>query len=483
MKNTLSFCSFKIASAIYENQTNVGKMSCLTKGRLCLQMNNCLKKISVAILLALLWRVSPVYAEAVTITFWHSMSGQLGTLVQQMVGEFNRSQHQYHIMALYKGEYVETLTSTVAAFRAGQQPDMVQIFDVGTASMMFPQGVIVPVYQVLQDANRTNLADKLLSGIKAYYSNQLGQLMAMPFNVSSAVMFYNKNAFQKAGLDVNKPPRTWPEMAVVGKRLLAAGYDCGFTTAWPSWIQLESFCAWHNIPYASLDNGLKGVQAQMSFNSPPVVKHLANFAVWQKSHIFQYGGRNDDAQALFTSGKCPILFESSGSRLGLESNVPFQLGVAPLPYWPEIRSAPQNTMIGGGAIWVMSGHEKLKDQGIAEFFAYLLSTPVQVKWQSSTGYIPLTRPAMQWLGASGYYKKHPGAEVAIKSLNNKPASNYSKGIRLGNYTLIRQVNDTALEEIWSGRKPAQQVLDYAVLKNNILLQHFRDSVERVVHSQ
>lgn len=433
------------------------------------------KLLQYLITLFLLLFIVQAQGEATSITFWHSMSGQLGDVLNQIIEEYNASQNNYRIISIYKGEYTETLTNTVAAFRAKQHPDMVQIFEVGTASMLFPKGAIVPLHQIFT-AKNNELEEKLLPVIHAYYADETGHLAAFPFNCSSPVMYYNKDAFKKAGIKIGYEPITWLEVEALSQKLLTNGYECAFTTAWPSWIQLEAFCSWHNIPYASDENGFKNVDAHVVYNSPLVIKHLNTMAKWQKQHIFQYGGRNDEAQALFTSGKCPILFESSGSRPSLMQSVGFSVGVAPLPYWPTLQHVPQNTTIGGGAIWVLSGHAEKVNEGIANFFAYLASTPVQVKWQSQTGYLPVTQDAISYLNKTGFYLKHPEAKVVIDELTFRSPASYSKGIRLGNYTLIRQNNDTALEEIWSGKKTAEKALNDVIKKNNLLLHRFKESV-------
>lgn len=414
--------------------------------------------------------------KPIHINFWHSMSGELGEVVQEIVNDFNHSQSNYTVDAIYKGEYVETLTTTVAAFRAHQQPDMVQIFEVGAACLIFPSGIITPVSTVLHRAGIDNLEQALIPTVKEYYSDKAGKLLAMPFNCSTAVMYYNKDAFKRAGLDPDKPPRTWPQLANMSRSLVKLGFQCGFTTAWPSWIQLESFCAWHNIPYANQDNGFKSVNTEMIFNHPLVIQHITALKDWQKQHIFCYGGRNDDAQALFTSEKAAILFESSGSRPGLTANTKFSLGIATLPFWPVNSQLPQNATIGGGAIWVMSGKNDAVYNGIAHFFAFLLSPSVQMKWQSKTGYIPLTNDVIRKLRDTHYYEQHPETAVAIQAIENKPANVYSRGIRLGGYTLIREMNDIALEQAWSNKKSPKQALDDAVQKGNRILRRFRDNV-------
>lgn len=412
--------------------------------------------------------------QPIQITFWHSMAGHLGQVVNQIVDQFNHSQTQYKIKAIYKGTYPETLTSTVAAFRAGQQPDMVQVFEVGTATMSIPQGAIVPVYKIFKLAGIKLNANQLLPAIHSYYSDQHGRLLAMPFNSSSAVLYYNKDAFAKAG--ITTPPKTWPELKKDSLRLLAAGHACGFTSTWPSWIQLETFSAWHNLPFATKNNGFSGADAQMKFNNPVVIHHVASLQKWQQQNVFRYGGRGDNASSLFTSGECQMMFQSSGSLRTLQGLVNFKLGVAPLPYWPNVKGAPQNTIIGGGAIWVMSGHKPQVYRGIAKFFAFFMTPKMQALWQRETGYVPITLAGYQLNKQQQFYKKHPGAEVAIKELSHKAPTNNSKGLRLGNYMQIRDVNAQELEAAWSGLKTAKQAIDDAVRRDNRLLKAFQQDV-------
>lgn len=415
--------------------------------------------------------------KRISITFWHSMAGTLGVDVKKITDEFNQSQTKYKVIPIYKGNYPEALTSTVAAFRAGKQPDIVQIFEVGTATMIHPKGVIVPVYKLMRNAGIELKASAFIPAIASYYSNVNGQLLAMPFNSSTPVMYYNKTDFAKAGLDPNKAPKTWPQMKTVSEKLLKAGFKCGFTTAWPSWIQMEAFSAWHNLPFATDSNGFASLNAKVIFNNPVLIHHISTLAKWQKLRIFQYGGREDNAESLFTSGQCVMLMESSGSRSGLVQNTKFKVGVAPIPYWPNVKGAPQTMLIGGASIWALSGHSKAVYQGIAEFFKFLSQPKIQAWWQQATGYLPVTNKAYALSQAQGYYKKNPGALVAIKELENKPPTPNSRGIRLGNYSQIRVINDQALESIWAGAANPTQALDDAVKHDNDLLRRFKEEME------
>lgn len=415
-------------------------------------------------------------AERIKITFWHAMSGTLGQAVNHLVRQFNASQDQYELVASYKGTYSQTLTSTVAAFRAHQQPDIVQVFEVGTATMLNPKGIIVPVYQLMKNANIPFQQKDLLPAIRFYYGDKTGNLLAMPFNSSSAVMFYNKNAFEKAGLNPNVPPKTWPELKITAEKLIKAGYPCGFTTAWPSWIQIESFSAWQNLPFATEDNGFNGLNVKLLYNNQTVVDHIAQLARWQKSGIFRYGGLEDAASNLFTSQQCPIIFESSGMLSSFLAVGAFHLGVAMLPYEPNVKGAPQNTIIGGGALWALSGHSFAVEAGVAAFFKFLSEPNIQAEWAKSTGYLPVTYSAYHLMQQQGYYKKYPGALIAMQELLNKPPTQYSRGYRLGNYMRIRDINNQELQATWSGIATPQAALNDAVQQGDALLQQFRKNV-------
>lgn len=432
--------------------------------------------IQLSFCLSLLLLTINLFAHPMRITLWHSMAGQPGLALQHVVDRFNHSQQQYEIIAIYKGDYNETMTQLVAAYRAHKAPQIVQILEIGTATMLGAEGATIPVSQLMQQYGHPLNQQNFLQPIADYYSDNQDHLVSLPFNVSSPVLFFNKTAFEQAGLDPNKPPTTWPEVEQYSQQLLKAGVACGFTTAWPAWIQIEAFSAWHNIPYASAANGFESFVVHVLYNNSLVRKHLHALAKWQKQDVFQYGGRGDNATALFTSGHCAMFTQSSGARAGLIQESPFAVGVAALPYWPDVAMAPQNTSIGGASLWVMSGFKPMVYQGIADFFNYLLLPSTQLQWQKETGYIPLTKSAYQLAKQQGYYANNPGAIVAIQSLLNKPPTLYSKGIRLGNFIQIRNINDMAIEAIFSGEMKVDDALNYAEKNANRLLQRFAELV-------
>ncbi len=409
---------------------------------------------------------------ATEIEWWHAMGGKLGEKVNEIAEGFNASQSDYVLKPVYKGNYTETMTAAIAAFRAKQQPAIVQVFEVGTASMMSAKGAIKPVYQLMEEAGEPFDPKNYLSAVTGYYTDAQGNMLSMPFNSSTPVLYYNKTAFQKAGLDPNSPPATWPEVEAAARKLQAAGYPCGFTTGWQSWVQLENFSAWHNVPFATKSNGFEGVDTELAFNSPLHVKHISTMAAWQKDKVFDYGGRRSDSAPKFYNQECGMYMNSSAAYAGVKANAKgFEFGVGQLPYWPEA-GKPQNSIIGGATLWVLNGHSDEEYKGVARFFSYLSSAEVQADWHQFTGYLPITHAAAKLTKEQGFYAKNPGTDVAIMQMTaHEPTAN-SKGLRLGNFVQIRDVINEELEAIWNGSKTAQEGLDEAVERGNALLRKF-----------
>ena len=416
--------------------------------------------------------LSVTTAQAITeINWWHAHGGRLGEKVNAIAEEFNNSQTEYKVVATYKGSYADTMTAGIAAFRSKNQPQILQVFEVGTASMMAAKGAIKPVYEVMKESGLSFDPNVYLPTVTGYYTDNEGKMLSMPFNSSTPVLYYNVDAFKKAGLDPDKPPKTWPEVADYSRKLVKAGYS-GFSTAWISWIQLENFSAWHNVPIGTKENGFGGLDTKFTFNDALHVKHIQQLADWQKEKIFVYGGRRNLGNAKFSSGEVAMYTESSAGYAGFKKTCEFEFRTSMLPYWPEVSGAPQNTIIGGASLWVMAGHTKDEYKGVATFFNFLSSPAVQADWHQFTGYLPITMAAYDLTKQQGFYEENPGTETALKQMTlNQPTSN-SKGLRFGNFVQMRDVVYNELEAIFDGKKTAQQGLDNAVKEGNKLLRKF-----------
>jgi len=412
------------------------------------------------------------------IQFWHSMAGALGDKVSDLANQFNKSQGAYKVVAVYKGGYPESMTAAIAAYRAGNAPAILQVFEVGTATMMAAKGAIVPVYKLMKDADEPFDPKAYLPPVSGYYTDSKGNMLSFPFNSSTVVFYVNKDAFRKAGLDPEKAPKTWKEFVADAEKLKAAGQQCVYTTGWPSWTHIENFSAWHNVPIGTKENGMAGLDTEFKINSPLHVRQIAMLGDLAKRGMFTYAGRGNQAEAKFASGECAMLTSSTGAQANIRRQAKFQWSVNFLPYWDDVKGAPQNSIIGGASLWVMAGKTNNVYKGVAQFFRFLSRPEVQMDWHVSTGYVPITIAAYELTRKSGYYDKNPGADVAVKQLMNKPPTSNSKGLRFGNFVQGREVIEEELESVFSGKKDAKSALDEAVKRGDEILRKFQAANSR-----
>lgn len=422
---------------------------------------------------AALAAVFSLSAQAQTeIQWWHSMNSVNGEWVNDLAKDFNASQKDYKIVPTYKGQYDESMTAAIAAFRAGNAPHILQVFEVGTATMMASKNAIVPVAKLMKDAGEKFDPSAYIPAVASYYTASNGQMMSFPFNSSTTIFYYNKDAFKAAGLDPNKAPSTWPEVTLAAAKLKASGHKCPLTLAWQGWTQLESFSTWHNVEFATKGNGLGGMDARMKINSPLHVRHIENLGNMAKQGLFVYKGRGNVPEASFVSGECAMITTSSGFYGNVKKNAKFAFSQAPLPYYPDVAGAPQNTVIGGASLWVMAGKKADEYKGVAKFFSYISTPEVQSASHKRTGYLPVTTASFALTEKSGYYKENPGADVAPNQMIRKTTTN-SRGIRLGNYLQVRAIEDEELEQVWGGKKTAKEALDSIVQRGNEQLERFQ----------
>lgn len=405
------------------------------------------------------------------IQWWHSMTAVNGEVVNDLAKNFNASQSNFKIVPTFKGTYDESFTAAVAAHRAGNAPHILQVFEVGTATMMASKGVSVPVGKIMRDAGEKFDPKTYVSAVAGYYTAPSGEMLSFPFNSSTTVFYFNKDAFKAAGIDTAKAPGTWPEVALAAAKLKASGHKCPLSIAWQGWTQLESFSAWHNVEFATKGNGLGGMDARMKVNSALHVRHIENLANMAKQGLFVYKGRANVPEASFISGECAMMTTSTGFYGNVAKNAKFDWGLAPLPHYPDVPGAPQNTVIGGASLWVMAGKKADEYKGIAQFFTYLSRPDIQAATHQRTGYLPITMAAFELTEKSGFYGKNPGTDVGVNQMIRK-TTDKSRGIRLGNYVQIRTIEDEELEQVWGGKKSAKEALDSIVLRGNELLERF-----------
>ncbi len=400
------------------------------------------------------------------ISWWHAMTGANNEVVEKISADFNASQKDYKVVPVFKGSYPETLNAGIAAFRASQAPDIMQVFDVGTGVMMAAEGAVKPVADVLSENGMKFDKSQYLPGIVAYYSKPDGTMLSFPYNSSSPITYINKDIFTKAGLDPNKPPKTWSEVWDMAKKIKASGAaPCGYTSTWLTWIHLENFAAWNDVPFSTYENGLQpGGVPELKLNAPIYVNHFQMLADLAKDGTFKYGGRTSEAKQIFLAGECGIFTESSGG-LGDIVKSGMNYGIGQLPYDTDAKG-PQNTIPGGASLWVFGGHSAAEYKGVAAFFAYISKTDVQEFLHQKSGYLPVTLAAYEATKKSGFYDKNPGRETPITQMMGKAPTENSKGVRLPNLPQVRDIANEEFENMLAGKQDAQKTMDLIVQRGN-----------------
>ena len=409
------------------------------------------------------------------IQFWYGLAGVLGERVAEQVKRFNDSQSAVTVVPTFKGTYTEVLTGAIAAWRAGNPPHIAQIFEVGTATMMAAGPAVRPVHQLLADSGVELDPKRYLPGVRGYYSDPQGRLVSMPHNSSSAVMWINLDAFQKAGLSTTELPKTWAQVRAAAEKLKAANATpAPLTTSWPTWVMFEQMSAIHDVPFATQANGFEGMNAELQLTGPFFRKHVDFLLALQKDGLFRYGGRDNSADALFVNGEAAISCMSSALRSRVEREATFKWASVPLPYHDDVIQAPKNGVIGGASLWALTARNRTPAEykGVAEFFRFISQPEQDLWWHQATGYVPITLGAYEKAKAEGYYRQNPGADAAIIQLSRAEPTPNSMGFRLGGFVEIRNIIQEELEKAFQGQQTAAQALESANRRGNVVLRNF-----------
>ncbi|HEY2133953.1 MAG TPA: sn-glycerol-3-phosphate ABC transporter substrate-binding protein UgpB [Acetobacteraceae bacterium] len=428
------------------------------------------------------------------VVFWHAMNGALGEEVNRLATAFNASQAEVEVQPVFKGSYPDLLTAAIAAARAGQAPHLAQIFEVGTGTMLAAGPAVKQAWQLSQETGVKIDPANYVPAVRGYYSLSDGRMASIPFNSSTTVMWYNKDAFAMAGLDPENPPSTWQELVAQARVLkdkwaiptmTKAKADgktvpdlVAMTTAWPTWIHVEQYSALHNLPFASKSDGFDGLDAVLEFNSPKHVKHIQRLLDMAKEGTFRYAGRDNSASPIFTAGGAGIQFDSSGNRGDIAKGAQFRWAETYMPYDPEIIKAPNNAIIGGASLWCMTAPKRTPAEyaGVARFIGFLATPENAAAWHQHTGYVSVTLAGYELSKQQGFYDKNVGADLPLKELTRGTVTNNSRGLRLGRLPEIRNIMQEELEKALQGQQTAQQAMDASATRGNRVLREFEKSV-------
>ena len=415
------------------------------------------------------------------IQFWYGLGGALGERVAEQVTRFNESQSRFRVNANFRGSYVEVMTGSIAAWRAGTPPHIAQVFEVGTATMMAAGPAIRPTHELLGEAGITLDPKRYLAGVRGYYSDTQGRLVSMPHNSSSAVLWINLEAFEKAGLSTTDLPKTWAEIRAAAQKIKATNAaEIPISTAWPTWVMFEQMSSIHDVGLATKANGFEGLDAQMNLGAPIFAKHTNMLLEMQREGTFVYGGRDGDGFASFPAGKAAMSFNSSAGRAQVQRDAKFRWASVALPYHGDVTQSPRNGVIGGASLWALTARNRTAEEyrGVAEFYRFISDVEQDKWWHHVTGYVPLTLAAYEASRAEGFYTQNPGADAAIIQLSRAEPTPNSQGFRLGGFVEIRNIIQEELERGFQGQQNAETLLANANRRADVVLRNFERANRR-----
>lgn len=415
------------------------------------------------------------------IQFWYGLGGALGERVAEQVTRFNESQSRFRVNGTFRGSYVEVMTGAIAAWRAGTPPHIAQVFEVGTATMMAAGPAIRPTHELLGEAGITLDPKRYLAGVRGYYSDTQGRLVSMPHNSSSAVLWINLDAFEKAGLSTTNLPKTWAEIRAAAQKIKATNAaEIPVSTAWPTWVMFEQMSSMHDVGLASKANGFEGLDATMNLGAPIFAKHTNMLLEMQREGTFVYGGRDGGGFASFPAGKAAMSFNSSAGRAQVQREAKFRWASVVLPYHADVVQSPRNGVIGGASLWTLTARNRTAEEyrGVAEFYRFISEVEQDKWWHHVTGYVPLTLAAFEASKAEGYYTQNPGADAAIIQLSRAEPTPNSQGFRLGGFVEIRNIIQEELERGFQGQQNTETLLANANRRADLVLRNFERANRR-----
>ena len=413
--------------------------------------------------------VNMVQAQEVTVTWWHAMSGGRLEPVKQLVEEFNQSHPNITVDATFTGSYQETLNKAITAAQAGNPPNIIQTYEVGT-QMMWDSPYIVPI-QDLAEPGEVDWGD-YLSVVRRYYTNPEGKLVSMPFNSSTAILYYNKDMFREAGLDPNDPPTTYAELTEVGRQLLDSDVvDHAITYGWPTWV-FEQTHYWTDNNYVNNGNGREMRATQVLFNEEPGMRIMQQWADWENEGILIYGGREYEPDAAFISQNTAMLVQSTSHLKDIIETSPFEVGTSflPRPEWAN----RGGTTIGGASLYIFED-EQAKMDAAWEFVKWLSSTDNAVFWHKETGYFPIRYSALTKLMNEGWFSENPNFLTAFMQVLTSKENNATAGAVVGRFPQIRDIVDDAVTNIFGDEMEVEEALNQAAEEANKVIEQYNES--------
>jgi sn-glycerol 3-phosphate transport system substrate-binding protein len=406
-----------------------------------------LKILPAALALALAAPFSSLAVAAPTeIGLSHQLDEERAERLEKLVERFNARQKEYQVRLVRRVQ--------------GDAPtDLNLVTREEQARFVAAKANFKPLHQVMKEASLPLDGAKLAPELRVGLSDAQGNLFALPIALSTPVLFINKAAFRKAGLDPEKPPKTWAETQQAADKLFDAGSTCPYTTSWPAWVHIDNLSSWNGVEVAD-------AKGKLNFNGLVQVKHTAMLTTWAKARFFIYFGRRDEADNRFAVGECGMLTTSSSFYGTLNEKGKLDTGVSALPYHDDVPGTPQQTLAGGASLWVGAGQKPAEYKGVAQFVNFLMEPDLQVELSAAAGFLPMTSAARAAAGSKLLKTDAAGLNVAYKQLQGPGAL---RTLRVSEIERVRIITEEELEAAWAGKTPAKQALDVAVQRGNLVM--------------
>ena len=397
-------------------------------------------------------KVVPVAVTPVNIELSHLLDEERAERLEPLIELFNSQQKEAKVKLVRRV--------------AGEPPKQLNLVTQEEQARFLAQKArFKPLYEVMKSAKEPFDAGRLSPELRDGLSDGKGQLMALPLAFSTPVLYINKAAFKKAGLDPESPPKTWLQMQDTAGRLFEAGERCPFTTSWPVWIFVDNMSAWSGVDVGD-------AKGQPAFNGLVQVKHVAMMASWHKAKYFHTFGHRDEADRRFANGECAMLTSSSSLFPSLLDNKTVEAGVSSLPYHDDVYGAPRNTLADGASLWVANDLKAAEVKGVAKFVSFLLGPDVQINMTAIGGFLPLTSVARATAGSRLLQSDMAALRVAVSQLHGKLVL---PKLRVAQLEPVRSILDEELDSVWANRKPAKEALDHAVTRAGSVLRSLTGS--------
>lgn len=420
-------------------------------------------------------KASASSGKPVEITFWHSMGGKNGQAITKMVNDFNSTHKDIKVNAQYQGKYDEAINKLKSAKKGNGGPDVMQVYDIGTRFMIDSKWV-VPMQKFIDEEKYDT--SQLEPNILGYYTVD-NKLYSMPFNTSTPILYYNKNAFKEAGLDPNTPPKTFGDVEKDAAKLTKKDgsgkvTQYGYSMAIYGWF-FEQFIVKQGANYANNENGREAAPTAVDFDKNGSGLKVLN--EWKQlvdsGNVGNFGRNEDDTENAFIAGKTAMYIESTADLSTVLSGVGgrFDVGTAFLPSFDGMQDG--GVSIGGASLWALDNKDTTKQKAAWEFIKFMVSSDEQAYWNTQTGYFPVTQKAYDSQVMKNNLKKSPQFQTAIDQLHASPKT--AKGALMSVFPEARQTVETNIEQMLQNKQTPEQAVENSAKSINDSIQKYNST--------